>query len=471
MREGVSTKLTKAFKSMYETVKACIRYKSEMSDFFDSYIGVKQCDPSSTLLFLLFINDILSNINTDIDGLFTLNEMKLFLLLFADDAILFAQKPEALQCMLNDLSTYCDTWKLRVNTNKTKVVIFEKGRHTSYDFYYGNTLLNIVDCFKYLGMYFYKNGNWLRSENQLVKHSHPAMHNLFIVFNPINLTVSDKCKLFDSLVGPVLHYAAEVWGYRACKNIETVHCKFLRKALCVKLSTNTDGLYGETGRYPMYIKRLFIVLRYWTKILTSRSNLTKIVYKMLRNDVENGNIYNEMNWAYQIKHILDNIGLSDIWIQQDTVTINFLVIKQRIIDIYKQTWYTRLCNSNRLSSYVMYKTEPKMENYLNNIYAEKYRIALRKFRLSSHDLTIETGRYTNVERDLRYCEHCNQNVIENEYHFLLVCPKYRHLRVKFFKPYFCRWPSLHKFRMLMYTESKNSSVSKYLYYAFRLRSN
>ena len=175
------------------------------------------------------------------------------------------------------------------------------------------------------------------------------------------------------------------------------------------------------------------MLKYWTKILTSRSNLTKIVYKMLRNDVENGNIYNEMNWAYQIKHILDNIGLSDIWIQQDTVTINFLVIKQRIIDIYKQTWYTRLCNSNRLSSYVMYNTELKMENYLNNIYVEKYRIALTKFRLSSHDLAIETGRYTNVERDLRYCEHCNQNVIENEYHFLLVCPKYRHLRVKIFQ--------------------------------------
>ena len=84
----------------------------------------------------------------------------------------------------------------------------------------------------------------------------------------------------------------------------------------------------------------------------------------------------------------------------------------------------------------MYKTELKMENYLNNIYVEKYRIALTKFRLSSNDLAIEKGRYTNVEIDLRYCEHCNQNVIENEYHFLLVCPKYRHLRVKFFKTYF-----------------------------------
>ena len=25
-------------------------------------------------------------------------------------------------------------------------------------------------------------------------------------------------------------YAAEVWGYRACKSIETVYCKYLRKA-------------------------------------------------------------------------------------------------------------------------------------------------------------------------------------------------------------------------------------------------
>ena len=45
-----------------------------------------------------------------------------------------------------------------------------------------------------------------------------------------------------------------------------------------------------------------------------------------------------MNWAYQIKRILDNIGLTDIWIQQHTVAIKFLVFKQRIIDICKQTW-------------------------------------------------------------------------------------------------------------------------------------
>ena len=45
----------------------------------------------------------------------------------------------------------------------------------------------------------------------------------------------------------------------------------------------------------------------------------------------------------------------------------------------------------------MYKTELKMDNYLNNIYIEKYIIALTRLRFSSHDLAIEKGRYTNED--------------------------------------------------------------------------
>ena len=45
----------------------------------------------------------------------------------------------------------------------------------------------------------------------------------------------------------------------------------------------------------------------------------------------------------------------------------------------------------------MYKTELKMENYLNNINVEKYRIALTKFRLSSHDLVIGLNKVDKVD--------------------------------------------------------------------------
>ena len=44
------------------------------------------------------------------------------------------------------------------------------------------------------------------------------------------------------------------------------------------------------------------------------------------------------------------------------------------------------------------------------------------FKLSSHKLHIERGRYENVPRDERFCKFCNMSQIESEYHFLLVCP-------------------------------------------------
>ena len=87
---------------MYSAVKTCVRYKSKLSGFFDSDIGVKQGDPCSTILFLFFINYILNNLNTNIDNLFTVDKLKVCILLFADDAVIFAHSRQALQSLLND---------------------------------------------------------------------------------------------------------------------------------------------------------------------------------------------------------------------------------------------------------------------------------------------------------------------------------------------------------------------------------
>ena len=58
LTENVTCKLVRAIKSMYNTVKSCVKYKSSFSSFFESNIGLKQGDPSSPLLFMLFVNDI-----------------------------------------------------------------------------------------------------------------------------------------------------------------------------------------------------------------------------------------------------------------------------------------------------------------------------------------------------------------------------------------------------------------------------
>ena len=57
---------------------------------------------------------------------------------------------------------------------------------------------------------------------------------------------------------------------------------------------------------------------------------------MLKNDTDN-RTYTGLNWAYQIKSIFDNIGLINIWVQQFEINIRHNLIKQRILDMYKQT--------------------------------------------------------------------------------------------------------------------------------------
>ena len=167
-----------AISSMYLIVKSCIRYQSSKSDFFSSHIGLKQSDPSSPLLFMLFINDITQNVNSDFDNIFTVDELQIFMLLYADDAVVFARSPEVLQSI--HIESYCTTWGLKVNTVKTKAMIFEKGRHTSFDFYLNNTKLDIVTSFKYLGIHFFKNGNWFRSQKRISEH---ASYAFFFIYS------------------------------------------------------------------------------------------------------------------------------------------------------------------------------------------------------------------------------------------------------------------------------------------------
>ena len=70
----------------------------------------------------------------------TLDELSIFLLLFADDAVLMSESKDldGLQLSLRKLESYCIKWNILVNTDKTKIVIFRKGGivNRNYRWYY-----------------------------------------------------------------------------------------------------------------------------------------------------------------------------------------------------------------------------------------------------------------------------------------------------------------------------------------------
>ena len=65
---------------------------------------------------------------------------KLFLIPYADDIVIFANSKEELQLSLDALYEYCQRWKMIVNNNKTKVMVYRKsGRLTALtQLYYNN---------------------------------------------------------------------------------------------------------------------------------------------------------------------------------------------------------------------------------------------------------------------------------------------------------------------------------------------
>lgn len=225
-----------------------------------------------------------------------------------------------------------------------------------------NETIETVKSFKYLGVYFFKNGNWSRTQKCIAEHAPKALHRLFSVFNQYEFKTNEKCKLFDTLVSSILNYSSEILGYHEGKDIEAINTKFLRKLLCVNRSTNLAGLFGELGRVPLSILRKIHMVRYWLKLLKSGNNcVIKSIYLMLRNDADSNNSYNKLNWAYHIKSMLQSLGLTNLWIEQDMLMEQdnydalLTVIKQRILDQYYQSWYSEINNSQRLISYSRYK--------------------------------------------------------------------------------------------------------------------
>ena len=112
--------ILKVIFNMYADAKSCVNLNGKMSEFFECSTGVRQGENLSPYLFAIFTNDLKERLSTKLQGLTLLakiccetneNSFKLlstmFLLLYADDTIIFAESLKELQIALNELFLYC----------------------------------------------------------------------------------------------------------------------------------------------------------------------------------------------------------------------------------------------------------------------------------------------------------------------------------------------------------------------------
>ena len=208
LQNSINGKMYKVIVNMYSNIKSRIFNDSEYSEYFACEVGVRQGENLSPLLFSLYLNDLeMFMQNKNVNGLKILSEeieseldmyINLFIILYADDTVLLSETKEDLQIQLNMLSEYCTDWKLKVNVQKSKIVIFSKDRMPqNINFYYDVVELEIVKEFSYLGVLFSRSGNFLKAKKTQVDKALSAMYNIIRKGKYHNLSIECVYSIFS----------------------------------------------------------------------------------------------------------------------------------------------------------------------------------------------------------------------------------------------------------------------------------
>jgi len=245
---GIRGKPLNTIKSMYNTVKSRVKYNNELSGSYSCTLGVRQGESLSPFLFAMFLNDIENIfIEKGLPGI-NIDMFKLCLILYADDIVIFANDRSELQSSLDVLLEYCQRWKLKVNIEKTKIMVFRKGGRLSQNlrFLCDGTEIEIVSKFNYLGIVFSSGGSFSEAQHTLSSQALKAIFKMNRYLHKFtSLSVAHRLDLFEKLISPALNYASEVWGFIQGNAIERIHLQFFKKILGVKRTTQNDFIYGE----------------------------------------------------------------------------------------------------------------------------------------------------------------------------------------------------------------------------------
>ncbi len=100
---GVSGKMLNIVKSIYNNVKTRVKHNNQVSEEFSCILGVRQGECLSPFLFAMYVNDLENEFcSKGFDGI-DIGFMKIFILLYADDIVIFSESAAGLQSGLDIL--------------------------------------------------------------------------------------------------------------------------------------------------------------------------------------------------------------------------------------------------------------------------------------------------------------------------------------------------------------------------------
>jgi hypothetical protein len=437
--------------AMYERTDVRVRCGGQLGDSFLALLGVKQGDPLSPLLFGLFIDRIENYLTLKCPGMgVDLCGKLLQVLLYADDLVLLAESPSDLQSLLDALHNFCRLNGMVVNIKKSDALVFNPPPEcVKPPIYYNGSELTWRSSFIYLGMIFHESDGMTKAGERCLSKGRAALFALIRRCHEIDLhNVHLKLHLFDSLVKPILLYGCEVWLPSLLSKrkhisdnpffieLESMHKKFLKQCLGLRLSTSDSILMTELNRHPLYFSAIQQLFTFRNKIMARPdSDLVKAAM------VESVALAGEgaLCWASNVARYFPLVlvahqlpitptldSLSSVTSPTPIGTSHFSVIRDRSdserigtkLQVYN-TWFSG-GSSNISQTFWFHLNRPQ------------HIFTMARFRMGAHRLHVESERWRrpHIPRSQRVCQCCKLGVVEDELH-LMYCPYYTDLRFQY----------------------------------------
>lgn len=173
------------------------------------------------------------------------------------------------------------------------------------------TRLQVVRHFTYLGFYMSDKNLWKKTLLERRKQAEIALKALVRCLQLLRLQQIDlKLVLFNSLIKSVLLYGSPVWSPFSVGSLEITENKFLRRIFHLPACTSACVLCKEFNVFPIEIAAKMALYKYWVSIL-ARPNLP-LLAEAYKADIANSQ--HDWSWSSHVKALLDQAGLSYIWL-------------------------------------------------------------------------------------------------------------------------------------------------------------
>ena len=207
---GYEKKIIRLLQALYKETFSAVRVDGELTDWFQTVIGVLQGCVLSPMLFCIFLEVVMARALEMEETGVVVSGTRFNNLKFADDIALIADEPAGLQSLIDSTEVESKQFGLTVSTAKTEVQCIPPEDHPMLSSIRGVTLKQSTD-FVYLGGKISDSADSSADIARRIGLATGVGRSLAAIWKSKDIGVATKIRLYNTPVLPVLLYNAETW--------------------------------------------------------------------------------------------------------------------------------------------------------------------------------------------------------------------------------------------------------------------